>query len=83
MLAVVTTSSRPGKQPLLSFAALLAADAAVALAMTVAATAGLCSGCLLCLLPMDCLLLAIDPLGTSRLLEVILLQAAATQLLSR
>ena len=58
VVGTATASAVPEKHPWLSLAALLAADAAVALAMTVAATLGLCSGCLLCLLPMLLLLLA-------------------------
>ena len=58
VVGTATASAGPEKHPWLSLAALLAADAAVALAITVAATLGLCSGCLLCLLPMLLLLLA-------------------------
>ena len=58
VVGTATASAVTEKHPWLSLAALLAADAAVALAMTVAATLGLCSGCLLCLLPMLLLLLA-------------------------
>jgi hypothetical protein len=58
VVGTATGSAGPEKHPWLSLAALLAADAAVALAMTVAATLGLCSGCLLCLLPVLLLLLA-------------------------
>ena len=58
VVGTATASAAPEKHPWLSLAALLAADAAVALAMTVAAIVGLCSGCLLCLLPTLLLLLA-------------------------
>ncbi len=58
VVGTATASASPEHNPWLSLAALLAADAAVALAMTVAATVGLCSDCLPCLLPMLLLLLA-------------------------
>lgn len=67
VVGMATVSAGPEKHPLLVLPALLAADAAVALAMTVAATLGLCSGCLLCLLPVCVLVLAMKEIaGLSR-----------------
>ena len=51
-VATVIVSEPPDKQGLLDLAALPGTDAMLALEMTAAATLELCSGCLLCLLPM-------------------------------
>ena len=58
-VAIVIVSELPGKQALLDLPTLLATDATFAFEMTAAATLGLCSGCLLCLLPIWFLPLAI------------------------